>query len=58
MPPLPEDTYVLLCTNLVLTMGWINSPELFCDTSKTVSDNMNIYALDPESTFMVYPPYS
>ena len=37
-------------------MGWINSPELFYDASKTVSDNMNIYALDPKFTFTVYPP--
>ena len=37
-------------------MSWVNSPELFCDTSKTVSDNMNIYALDPKSIFTVYPP--
>ena len=34
----------------------MNSPKFFCDTSETVTNNANNYALDPTSTFVVYPP--
>ena len=37
-------------------MGWINSPDFLCAASETVTDNENLYALDPDSTFMVYYP--
>ena len=56
MPPLPEDTSVLLCVDLVLTMGLVNSPNLFCSASKTAADNAKVYTLDLDSTFMVCPP--
>ena len=56
MPTLPEDTYLLLCIKLVLPMGWVNSPYFFCSAYKTVIDDTNIYALDPDSTFVVYTP--
>ena len=37
-------------------MGWVNSPKLLCAASETVTDNANIYDMDPDSTFVVYPP--
>ena len=40
--PLPEDTSIILCINLVLTMGWVNSPYFFCDASDMVADNANV----------------
>ena len=57
MTPLLADPSVLPCINLVLSMGWINSPDLFCAAYETVDNNANIYALDPDSTFVVYPPH-
>ena len=55
VPPLPEDTSILLCINLLLFVGWLNSTDFFCDAAKIVVDNANVYALDPNSTFVVYP---
>ena len=56
VPPIPEDTSFLLSIDLVLPMGWLNSPEFFCAASEMVAYNANVYALDPSSTFVVYPP--
>ena len=55
MNPLPEHTSVLLYTNMVLPIGWVNSLEFFCAASETVTDNMNVFALEPNYTFVVYP---
>ena len=48
--------YVLLCINMVLPMDWLTSPDFFCAASDMVTDNANVYALDPDSNFLVYPP--
>ena len=55
-PPLLVDPSVLICIDLVLPTGWVNSPDFFYSVSKTVANNANGYALDPASTFVVYPP--
>ena len=55
-PPLPGDTKILLCIDLVLPMGWVNSPDMFCAASETVVDMANGYILDPTSAFLIYPP--
>ena len=56
VPPLPSDTKILLCIDLVLPMGWVNSPDMFCAASETVADMANGYILDPTSAFVIYPP--
>ena len=56
VPPLPCDTTILLCIDLVLPMGWVSSPDIFCAASETVADMANGYILDPKSAFLIYPP--
>ena len=56
--PLPSDTPILPCINLVLPMVWVNSPDMFCAASETVADIANGYILDPTSDFQIYPPTS
>ena len=56
VPPLAVDLIFNICIDLVLPMGWMNSPDLFCSTSETVTNNANSYALDPYSAFTFYPP--
>ena len=56
VPPLPSDTTIILCINLVLPMGWVNSPDMFCAASETVADIANGYILDTTSAFLIYPP--
>ena len=56
MAPLPTDTLTLLCIDLVLTMGWVNSPVMLCAVSETVADVDNGYLIDPTSAFGIYPP--
>ena len=43
VPPLPGDTTILLCIDLVLPMVWVNFPDMFCAASETVSDMANGY---------------
>ena len=56
LPPLPSNTSLLICIDLVLPMVWVNSPDFFCSASKTVTNNENVYMLDPTSPFAIYPP--
>ena len=49
VPPLLADLTVLICINLVILMGWVNSLALFLSTLDTVAYNANGYALDPSS---------
>ena len=37
-------------------MIWVNSPESFCSASETVTKISKGYALDPSSSFSIYPP--
>ena len=55
VPPLPSDTEILLCIDLVLPMGWVNSSDMLCAASETVADMANGYILDPTSAFKIYP---
>ena len=45
-----------MCINLVLPMGWVNSPDLFCATSETTADIANAYCRDPSTPFYQYAP--
>ena len=56
VPKLPCDTTILLYIDLVLPMGWVNSPDMFCVASETVVDMTNGYILEPTSAFLIYPP--
>ena len=38
---IPLDPDPLFCIDLILPMGWVNSPDLFCATSETVTDEAN-----------------
>ena len=55
IPPIPSNTSRLLYIELVITMGWVNSPDFFFSTSGTSADNANAYVLDLTSPFMIYP---
>ena len=56
IPALPTDTDVLLCIDLVLPMGWVNSPDLFCSTSETVADIANQLINQPDTPTSSYGP--
>ena len=43
VPPLPSDTTIYLCVDLVLPMGWVSSPPFFGAASETASDLANFY---------------
>ena len=53
VPPLPTEISTLLCIELVLPIGWVNSPDMFCTASETVSDVANGYLLNPTSAFTI-----
>ena len=55
-PPLPSDPDSFLYIDLVLRMGWVNSPDLFCSTSETVVDLINTYISNLYKYFKTYPP--
>ena len=54
-PPLTTDISTLLCTDLVLPMGWVNSPDMLCAASGTVGDNANGHLINPTSDFEIHP---
>ena len=56
VPALSSDPAVLLCIDLVLPMGWINSPDLFCSTSETVADVANQLINQPDAPVPSYGP--
>ena len=51
VPSLPTDTATLLCIDLVLSMRWVKSPDMFCAASETVTDIANGYLLNPTPAF-------
>ena len=56
VPPLPGDATTYLCVDLVLPMGWVNSPPFFCAASETAADLANVYLHDGTTTFVEYAP--
>ena len=46
VPSVPEDDAILICIDLVLPMGWVDSPKFFCAFSETLTDVANtlVYA--------------
>ena len=41
VPSVPEDDAILICIDLVLPMGWVDSPKFFCAFSETFTDVAN-----------------
>ena len=58
VPALASDPDILLCIDLVLPMGWVNSPDLFCSTSETVADVANQLINQPNTPVPIYGPTS
>ena len=58
VPPLPGDTEIYLCVDLVITMGWVNFTPSFCVMSETEADLANIYISEPSMYFTKYRPTS
>ena len=56
IPPVPSNTYGLICIDLALPMGLVKSPDFFCSTFRNVADNANAYVLVPTSPSAIYPP--
>ena len=56
VPPLPGDATTYLCVDLVLPMGWVNSPPFLCAASETAADLANVYLADGDATFTEVPP--
>ena len=56
VPPIPADPEPILCINVVLSVGWVNSPDLFCVTSETVTDIANVAFRSDLQTQLPYPP--
>ena len=41
VPSVPEEDAILICIDLVLPMGWVESPKFFCAFSETLTDVAN-----------------
>ena len=41
VPLAPIDDCIIICIDLVLLMGWVDSPKFFCDFSETLADIAN-----------------
>ena len=56
VPPLASNPAVYICIDLVLPMGWVSSPDLFCATSKTATDMANKSLHNPAAPYWTYRP--
>ena len=56
VPPLPSDTDIYLCVDLVLPMGWVRSPPFFWATSKAAAYLANAYLSDDRLPTPEYGP--
>ena len=41
VPATDKDSCVIICIELVLPMGWVESPKYFCTISETLTDVAN-----------------
>ena len=41
IPSAPDKNCIIIFINMVLSMGWVDSPKLFCDFSETLADFTN-----------------
>ena len=56
VPPIPPDTDIYMCVDLVLPMGWVSSPPFFCAASKTAADLANAYLTYDRLPTLEYGP--
>ena len=56
VPPLPSDTAIYMCVDIVLPIGWVSSPPLFCAASETEADIAIIYLADDRLRTPEYGP--
>ena len=54
--PLPKDPHPLLCIDLFLYMGWVNSPDVFYFASETDVALANEYIKDTNTHVPTYSP--
>ena len=55
---LPAHETTFLCVELLIAMGWVKCPLLFCAASDTVEDMGNLYIAYPSSPLTKYDPTS
>ena len=53
VPSAPDDDGIIICVDLVLPMGWVESPKFFCDFSETLTDVTNALV----DTYLPVPSY-
>ena len=41
IPLAPDDDGIIICINLVLLIGWLDSPKFFCALSEVLTDVAN-----------------
>ena len=58
VPPLPLDETTYLCVDLVIPIGWVNPPPIFCAASDMAVYLENLYIAEPSSPFNNYGPTS
>ena len=56
VPPLPPNTAIYLCVDLVLPMGYERSPPFICAASETAADLANTYLADHRLPTLEYGP--
>ena len=56
VPPLPSNTAIYLCVDLVLPMVWVSSSPFFCAASETAADLANNYLAGHRSPTPEYSP--
>ena len=58
VPPLPADETTIISLELLIPMGRVKFPLLFCAASETVEDLEKLYIAYPSSSFTNYGPTS
>ena len=54
VPPIPGDTAIYPCVDLVLPIGWFKSPPFFCAVSDTVADVEKSYLANLATPWISY----
>ena len=55
VPLYPDNDCIIICVDLVLPMGWLDSPKFFCAISETFPDAANALA-ETELPITAYGP--
>ena len=57
IPSAPGDEGIFICIDMVLPMGWVDSPKFFCAFSETMTDVANAL-VDSELPVLAYEAIS